>query len=153
MCEIYTQRYWERDCKMLIRLSDKCVCVCDTGGVITQGSEVKIVPFPISSGPSIDLFSQHTTPILCLLRMRIPTPRVLSADCICMLYRGCWVFTVFIQTVWCVSNVRCTFHILYTWRESTHTNILLRVITRHLCIAHAYTIELQSNFSPKKAIC
>lgn len=112
MCEVYTQRYWERACKMLIRLSDKRVCVCDTGGVITQGSEVKIVPFLISSGPSIDLFCQHTTPILCLLR--IHTPHVLSADCICMLYRGCRVFTVFIQTVWCVSNVRRTFRILYT---------------------------------------
>ncbi len=28
MCEIYTQRYLERDCKMLVMLSDKCVCVC-----------------------------------------------------------------------------------------------------------------------------
>lgn len=87
MCEVYTQRYWERACKMLIRLSDKRVCVCDTGSVITQGSEVKIAPFLISSGPSIDLFCQHSTPILCLLR--IHTPHVLSADCICMLYRGC----------------------------------------------------------------
>lgn len=87
---------------MLIRLSDKRTCVCDTGSVIIEGSEVKIVPFPISSGPSIDLFCQHTTPILCLLR--IHTPHVLSADCICMLQGLSSVYSIYTNSLVCLKH-------------------------------------------------
>lgn len=120
-----------RDCKMLIRLTDKHVCVCDTGGVITEGSEVKIVPFPISSYPSIDLFCQHTTPILCLLRIHTSCAE-------------CWLYLHATGAVECLQYLNKQSGVSHMWDVYAHglythtevlTNILLfRVITRHLCI-------------------
>lgn len=120
MCRV-SHRYWERDCKMLIRLSDKRMCVGDTGGVITEGSEVKIVPFPISSGPSIDLFCQHTTPILCLLR--IHTPHVPSADWVCMLQGLSSVYSIYIHSLVCLKRETHILHTVHMKRKCSHKHI------------------------------
>lgn len=115
------------------------MCVCDTGAVITEGSEVKIVPFPISSYPSIDLFCQQTTPILCLLRIHTS-------------YAECWLYLHATRAVKCLQYLNKQSGVSHMWDVHAHVLYTHRSTHKHIALPCDHTppvhLTRYANFSP-----